>query len=59
MWEIDGARHREILSNAAFLRELRMEMRNVFNAKAAADKVRAVAHQLRLPWPVVKELTRV
>lgn len=39
VWEIDGARHREILSNSAFLRELRMELRNIFNDGVTADKV--------------------
>lgn len=30
VWEIDGAGHREILGNPAFLRELRAEMRSLF-----------------------------
>lgn len=38
MWEIDGAGHREILGNPAFLRELRAEMRNLFTGKTSSDK---------------------
>lgn len=39
VWEVDGARHREILSSPSFLRELRMELRHIFNGKTSADKV--------------------
>lgn len=39
VWEIDGAGHREILGNPAFLRELRAEMRNLFtNTQKSSDK---------------------
>lgn len=40
VWEIDGAGHREILGNPAFLRELRAEMRNLFTdtTKKSSDK---------------------
>ncbi|TYZ68578.1 hypothetical protein PybrP1_009025 [[Pythium] brassicae (nom. inval.)] len=38
VWEIDGAGHREILGNPAFLRELRAELRNLFAGKTRSDK---------------------
>jgi hypothetical protein len=31
--------HRDILSNPAFLRELRAELRHIFNGKTNSDKV--------------------
>lgn len=39
VWEIDGVGHRDILSNPAFLRELRAELRHIFNGKTNSDKV--------------------
>ncbi|KAL4152498.1 hypothetical protein PRNP1_001952 [Phytophthora ramorum] len=38
VWEIDGVGHRDILSNPAFLRELRAELRHIFNGKTNSDK---------------------
>ncbi|CAH0489731.1 unnamed protein product [Peronospora farinosa] len=38
VWEIDGVSHRDILSNPAFLRELRAELRHIFNGKTNSDK---------------------
>ncbi|TMW65821.1 hypothetical protein Poli38472_003586 [Pythium oligandrum] len=39
IWEIDGARHREILSHPMFLRELRTELRHLFRGqRAGVDK---------------------
>ncbi|KAJ0400288.1 hypothetical protein P43SY_006128 [Pythium insidiosum] len=39
VWEIEGAGHRDILSSQAFLRELRAELRHVFEGlSASADK---------------------
>ncbi|KAI9921323.1 hypothetical protein PsorP6_000862 [Peronosclerospora sorghi] len=40
VWELDGAGHRDILSNPAFLRELRAELRHFFTGKTNSDKVR-------------------
>ena len=39
VWEIDGVNHRDILSNPAFLRELRAELRHIFTGKTNSDKV--------------------
>ena len=39
VWEIDGVKHRDILSSPVFLRELRAELRHIFNGKTNSDKV--------------------
>ncbi|DAZ93869.1 TPA: hypothetical protein N0F65_008135 [Lagenidium giganteum] len=38
VWEVDGAGNREILSNRAFLRELRAELRHLFKGQSTSDK---------------------
>uniref|UniRef100_A0AAV1TYF5 Phospholipid:diacylglycerol acyltransferase n=1 Tax=Peronospora matthiolae TaxID=2874970 RepID=A0AAV1TYF5_9STRA len=38
VWEIDGVKHRDILSSPVFLRELRAELRHIFNGKTNSDK---------------------
>lgn len=38
VWEIDGVGHRDIISNPTFLRELRAELRHIFNGKSNSDK---------------------
>lgn len=38
IWEIDGVTHRDVLSNVAFIRELRNELRRLFEGAKASDK---------------------
>ncbi|CEG47269.1 phospholipid sterol acyl transferase 1 [Plasmopara halstedii] len=38
VWEMDGVGHRDIISNPTFLRELRAELRHIFNGKSNSDK---------------------
>ncbi|OQR90421.1 hypothetical protein ACHHYP_05520 [Achlya hypogyna] len=51
VWEFDLIKHREMLSEPAFLRELKFELHNVFEGKAHTDKAfRPPSHDADCYW---------
>ncbi|EQC30059.1 hypothetical protein SDRG_12334 [Saprolegnia diclina VS20] len=51
VWEFDLIQHREMLSEPAFLRELKFELHNVFDGKAHTDKAfRPPSHDADCYW---------